>query len=300
MKPLAPADWAYFALDNVPYRGHLVGVLWDRDGTRYKRGKGLRVFANGKEIDASEKLAPLTAKLPVAPATPQSALTPVNFAVNNDGTYYPRVLASFSNPRTPPSKLIDGNFWYHRDPPNRWTCEGTRDNSDWVTIDFGTKRAMHTAKLYFLDDGSGVTPPYTFDLEHWDGKQWVAIPSQKRNLDRPTGHRANVVQFPAIEVTKVRAVFNHSRAGRTGLTEFEVWGDAKLPLAEPPHQAGNLAYNPGGKPFPKATASYADRFGGKPMSAIDGKVNFLPSPTNRWTSYESPNETDWLEVDFGS
>lgn len=35
------------------------------------------------------------------------------------------------------------------------------------------------------------------------------------------------------------------------------------------------------------------------MSAIDGKVNFLPSPTNRWTSYESPNLTDWLEVDFG-
>ena len=34
--------------------------------------------------------------------------------------------------------------------------------------------------------------------------------------------------------------------------------------------------------------------------AIDGKVNFLPSPTNRWTSYESPNTTDWLEVDFGA
>ncbi len=35
------------------------------------------------------------------------------------------------------------------------------------------------------------------------------------------------------------------------------------------------------------------------MSAIDGKTNFLPTPTNRWTSYESPNATDWLEVDFG-
>ena len=63
---------------------------------------------------------------------------------------------------------------------------------------------------------------------------------------------------------------------------------------------GNIAYNPGDKPFPKASASYADRFGGKPMLAIDGKTNFLPSPTNRWTSYESPNETDWLEVDFGA
>ena len=301
LKPLAPTDWAYFALDNVPYRGHLVSILWDRDGTRYKLGKGLRVFANGKEIAAAETLAPLSVKLPAAPKPAERGATvPVNFAVNNDGTYFPHVTASYSNPKTPPSKLIDGNYWYHRDPPNRWTCEGTGNNSDWVTIDFGTKRVIDTAKLYFLDDGSDVAPPYTFDLQHWDGKQWVTIPSQKRNLERPTGHRANVAQFPAVEVTKVRAVFSHSRAGRTGLTEIEVWGNAKLPLPEPPHPAGNLAFNPGDKPFPKARASYADRFGGKPALAIDGKTNLLPSPINRWTSYESPNETDWLEVDFGS
>jgi hypothetical protein len=60
-----------------------------------------------------------------------------------------------------------------------------------------------------------------------------------------------------------------------------------------------LAYNPGNLSFPRASASYSDRFGGKPSSAIDGITNFLPSPTNRWTSYESPNATDWLEVDFG-
>ena len=29
-------------------------------------------------------------------------------------------------------------------------------------------------------------------------------------------------------------------------------------------------------------------------------MNFLPSPLNRWTSYESPNESDWLEIDFGA
>ena len=51
--------------------------------------------------------------------------------------------------------------------------------------------------------------------------------------------------------------------------------------------------------IPTASVSHADRFGSKPALAIDGKVNFLPTPTNRWTSYESPNETDWLEVDFG-
>ena len=299
LKPLAPADWAYFALDGVPYKGHLVSVVWDRDGTRYHRGKGLRLFADGKEIAASEKLEPLSTKLPAGKPAPEPAVTAVNFAVNNDGTYFPRVSASYSNPKTPPSKLIDGNYWYHRDPPNRWTCVGSPDASDSVAIDFGTGRTISAAKLYFLDDEKGVVPPTKFDLAYWDGTGWKAIPNATRSPEQPTGRRANVVRFPTLTATKVRAVLHHTEGGKTGLTEFEVWGDAKLPLPEPPHPAGNIAYNSGDKPFPKASASYADRFGGKPMSAIDGKTNFLPSPTNRWTSYESPNESDWLEVDFG-
>ena len=300
VRPLAPTDWAYFALDGVPYKGHSVGIVWDRDGTRYNRGKGLKLLVDGKAIATSEKLVPLSVELPSVKQVPSPAKTAVNYAVNNDGTYYPRVAASYSNPKTSPAKLIDGNYWYHRDPPNRWTCEGTRDSSDWVTIDFGAKRPIDTIKLYFLDDGSEVAPPYSFELQHWDGKNWMTLPGQKGNLERPTGNRANVVQFPPVEVARIQVVFRHSRRGRTGLTEIEVWGNAKLPLEPAPHPPGNIAYNPGAEPFPKASASYSDRFGGKPALAIDGKTNFLPSPTNRWTSYESPNETDWLEVDFGA
>jgi hypothetical protein len=299
VKPLAPATWDYFAADNVPYKGQLVSVIWDRDGTRYKKGKGLRLFADGKEIAASEKLGPLSAKLPAAKQVPQPKTTVVNFAVNNDGTYFPRLTASYASPRTPAVKLADGNYWYHRDPPNRWTCEGSPNATDSVEIDFGTERTIHRASLYFLDDGKGVVPPEKFALEYWDGKAWSEVPKQFRFDDTPTGRKANVVRFGGVSASKFRAVFTHAKGGKTGLTEFELWGQAKLPLADPPHPPGNIAYNPGDKPFPKATASYADRFGGKPMSAIDGKTNFLPTPTNRWTSYESPNASDWLEVDIG-
>lgn len=299
VRPLAPESWPYFALDNVPYRGHRISILWDRDGTRYKRGKGLRLFANAQEIAASDKLRPLSAKLPASQEPAVSTTTPVNFAVNNDGTYFPRVSVSYAHPRTPPARLVDGNYWYHRDPPNRWTCEGSPNSSDSVVIDFGMERSIHTVKLYFLDDGKGVVPAARFDLESWSGTEWKAIPTQTRTPEKPTGHRANIVRFPALATAKIRAVFHHAPEGKTGLTEFEAWGEAKLPLDPPPHPAGNLAYNPGNKPFPKASASHSDRFGGKPALAIDGKVNYLPSPMNRWTSYESPNSTDWLEVDFG-
>jgi hypothetical protein len=300
VKPLAPADWAYFALDGLPYRGHVVSVVWDRDGTRYHRGKGLKLFADGKEIAASDRLAPLTATLHGAKIASQPATTAVNYAVNNDGTYFPRVSASYSHPRTPPFRIIDGNYWYLRDPPNRWTCEGSPNASDTVVVDFGTERTVHTAKLYFLDDEKGIIPPAHFDLEFWDRKSWKTVPSQTRAPDKPAGRRANIARFAALTTMKMRAVFHHAQGGKSGLTEFEVWGDAKLPIAPPPHPAGNIAYNPSDKPFPKASASFSDRFGGKPALTIDGKVNFLPSPANRWTCYESPNKTDWLEVDFGA
>ena len=299
LKPLAPAEWAYFALSNVPYRGRLLDIVWDRDGTRYRRGAGLRVFADGKEIAVSEKLTTLSVKLPAVKPMPRANATPVNYAANNDGSYFPRVLASYSSPGTSPAKLVDGNYWYHRDPPNRWTCAGSPHASDTVVVEFGTRRKIDTVKLYFLDDEKDIVAPARFDLEHWDGKAWRAIPSPARTPEKPTGHRANVVRFPALETEKVRVILHHAEAGKCGMTEFEIWGEANLPIEPAPHPSGNLAYNPGGKPFPKASASHFDRFGGKPSLAIDGKVNFLPTPTNRWTSYESPNETDWLEVDFG-
>lgn len=300
VRPLAPASWDYFALWNVPYKGRLVGVFWDRSGSRYNLGKGLRLLVDGKEVASSEKLAPLSAPLPPGGAVAVSKATPVNFAVNNDGTYFPRLTVSHAAPGATPSKLVDGNYWYHRDPPNRWTCEGSTAASDFIAIDFGTPRLVDRAKLYLLDDGKGVVPPERFDLEYLDGKDWKPVVNAARSPEKPSGRMANTVRFQPVSTSGIRATLHHSPGGKSGLTEFEVWGEARLPLPEPPHPAGNIAHNPGDRPFPKASASHFDRFGGKPALAIDGKTNFLPSPTNRWTSYESKGETDWLEVDFGA
>jgi hypothetical protein len=63
--PLLPADtWAWFCLDGVAYHGRRLTIVWDRDGSRYGRGAGLRVLADGKEIAKSEKLQRLAGKLP--------------------------------------------------------------------------------------------------------------------------------------------------------------------------------------------------------------------------------------------
>ncbi len=287
--------------------------MWDKLGTRYGFGRGLHVLAYGSEIASSEKLERLTAQLPkpaVSSVEEDWGLAPlnlaVNFAVNNDSGYFPRVSASHSGPNSSPAKLIDGNYWYHASPPNRWTAEGSTTDSDWVAIDFGTRRKIHTVKLYVLDDGKQLTAggakiaaPRRIDLEYWIDGQWKPVPNQSRSPALPTGHRPNVIRFPEMEVAQLRAVLWHSAGAKSGLTEFEAWGDSKLPIMPTPVPSGNLAFNPGDKPFPKASASFTSRFD-KIETAIDGQINFAPNPANRWTSYESKHERDWLEIDFGA
>ncbi|MCY3023315.1 MAG: hypothetical protein NTW87_30420, partial [Planctomycetota bacterium] len=65
VNPLIPEDaWEYFCLDNVRYHGHTLTIIYDKTGERYKKGKGLRILTDGKEIGVSEKLGRLTAELP--------------------------------------------------------------------------------------------------------------------------------------------------------------------------------------------------------------------------------------------
>jgi hypothetical protein len=64
VSPLLPAGkWDWFCLDNVLYHGRLLTVLWDKTGAKFHKGKGLRVFADGKEIAKSAELARVTGKL---------------------------------------------------------------------------------------------------------------------------------------------------------------------------------------------------------------------------------------------
>ena len=139
--------------------------------------------------------------------------------------------ASFESATTPLAKLNDGNYWYERRPPNRWTTEKSTNRTDWVAVDFGVQRKVRTVKLYLLDDGEKLAAPQRIDLQYWTGKRWAEVPGQRRIPEQPAGHRANVIAFPELGAAKLRAVFTHRDRARTGLSEFEVWGDATHPVS---------------------------------------------------------------------
>lgn len=63
VNPLLPdGTWDWFALDNVPYHGHNVTIIWDKDGSRYHHGKGLTVMVDGKIVGNRPDLGKLVCK----------------------------------------------------------------------------------------------------------------------------------------------------------------------------------------------------------------------------------------------
>ncbi len=62
--PLLPIDtWSYFALDGLPYHGHLLTIFYDRSGTRYQRGAGFQVVCDGHVIARAPTLQELQGTL---------------------------------------------------------------------------------------------------------------------------------------------------------------------------------------------------------------------------------------------
>ncbi|MDR3261527.1 MAG: hypothetical protein LBT78_06795 [Tannerella sp.] len=51
VNPLVPDTWDYFCMDNLVYKGRKLTVLYDKDGSKYRKGKGLMVFADGVLVE---------------------------------------------------------------------------------------------------------------------------------------------------------------------------------------------------------------------------------------------------------
>lgn len=64
VSPLVPeGTWDWFCLDNVQYHGKTLTILWDRTGRKFGKGRGLRVFADGKEIASTPALRRMSGRL---------------------------------------------------------------------------------------------------------------------------------------------------------------------------------------------------------------------------------------------
>lgn len=291
VNPLAPKSWLYFALDDVRYHGRHLTILWDRDGTRYRRGRGLMILAEGRVIASAPRLGRLAAYLPSTASAVEEDAPLVNLAVNNGGAPYPWIETSFAAPENPPSYLIDGNRWYSQSPPNRWTTIGSAHARDTVTIVFGAPRRLERVVLYPIDDGPRglVRAPARYDIEGLEDGRWVTLASQHRDPAEPEGHRANTITLAPTTMTRLRVILTPRSHAAVGLTEMETWG-APSPVATGT-PARDLAFDA------RAAASYT-----APDDHVDQLHDlvfaFSRYSRNRWSALGTPNERDWVEVSF--
>lgn len=64
IRPLLPeGQWTWFAIDGLPYHGHVLAVVYDANGKHYQRGRGLMLFVDGKKLASRTDLGPLDAEL---------------------------------------------------------------------------------------------------------------------------------------------------------------------------------------------------------------------------------------------
>ncbi|WP_188193643.1 MGH1-like glycoside hydrolase domain-containing protein [Nonomuraea sp. SYSU D8015] len=270
VNPLAPAEWDHFALENVPYHGHNVTVLWDRDGTRYGQGKGLRLYVNGRLAAVRPGLGELTARVPAAVA-PDRRERLVNDAANPHGTGHPRPFASYTNGFDDVWDAVDGRIFYDDIPHSRWTNYRSPNPEDHLGVDFGVPTRVSDVRFHAYDDGGGVRAPASYRLEFWDGAAWREVPGQVLTPERPAGAELNRITFPELTTTRIRLVFANPPGAYVGVTELQAWsptaGDTRLDAVVTEHARP-------GAPATVAT-TFANR-GGKPATRVKTALAVLP------------------------
>ncbi|HVO43155.1 MAG TPA: discoidin domain-containing protein, partial [Aggregatilineales bacterium] len=277
VSPLLPDNtWDYFALDRVPYHGHSLTILWDRTGEHYHRGQGLQVFADGTRIAAAPTLSSVSGTLPSAP--PPTPAPRTNLALNTKGSGYPEPSASFTYGADSVWQAVDGVFAYTIDQPrNRWTSFSSGNLSDWFAVDFGTAQSIDTIEIYPYDDDGGVQTPTSYDVQYWDGTNWIDAPNQIKTAP-PAPILAD--RFNAVTTQKVRVLFTQQPGTFSGLTEIEVYGGSTNPTPLPavPHQPGIVNYEAESAAVNDAPNAASDSASGAsyvgPLANADSAVKF--------------------------
>lgn len=118
-------------------------------------------------------------------------------------------------------RIVDFNFH----AAQRWTSYQSRNESDWLQIEFANDNEFSRVDLAIYDEGpkGGVQTPEGYSVEYWTGEAWKAVPEQKKEPASPVGNAWNKASFPKLSARKVRVVFDHRGNARSGVSEIAIW-----------------------------------------------------------------------------
>jgi hypothetical protein len=235
-----PLTW--FCLENVLYHGRLVTILYDRDGTHFRRGAGLSVYVDGRILVKPSVLGRKVVPLPPGGTPVRPLVSAVaNLAVNLSRTGFPAPSASVKgNPRDLYA-AIDGRVWFYPEVRNYWTNAGSQNASDWYSLDFGKQQNVNKVTLAFYADGKQFKPPGGAQIQVWSGQDWQDVSTPRASPSTPPANGEMTITFNAIETSRLRVLFENPRNASIALVEMKVYGDVLVnarPLLDTSHVSG--------------------------------------------------------------
>ncbi|MFJ7724668.1 Ig-like domain-containing protein [Neobacillus sp. NPDC097160] len=149
----------------------------------------------------------------------------VNIMLPAQGSSYPELEATFTNPADNLQHLNDGIKSYTNSPVNRWTnwTRTPRDDGDSITVNFGKEHVINNLDLFVFTD-SGTVVPEKAAVQYWDGAAWKDV----ENLTQPSQYAVekNEIRFDAVSTDKLKFHLTPSVKGKfLALTEAEVYAD---------------------------------------------------------------------------
>lgn len=223
--PAAAHSLSYLCLENVPYHGRLVTILYDRSGKQYNRGVGLSVWVDGRLVVKASPLGRKTAVLPESAATlSPPAPSPANLGVNLTRSGFPAPSASVNNDPTDLYQAVDGRVWFYPNVRNYWTNLGSQNKSDWFSLDLGQPETISALRLYFYGDGTQFKPPASAAVQYWTGQSWATVLGAEASAAKPVENGETVITFAPVRTSKLRAVFANPPGASVALVEMKAYG----------------------------------------------------------------------------
>jgi hypothetical protein len=217
--PLTDSTIDYFMLKDIKYHGHDVTIVFDRNGDKYKIGKGVLVFVDGKYA-AIVNGKVYIGKPVIKTVDPQKQ----NIALNITKKGFPKPSASINNePDTLMSQAIDGRIWYFPEIINYWSTRGSQATQDWFALEFEKPKNISEIGLYLFADNKSFFVPDSLLLEYKNGESWLPVVISKQTPAALTVNTSNNLQFSEVSTEAVRVNLFHRRNRQVAFSEIEVY-----------------------------------------------------------------------------
>jgi hypothetical protein len=223
IRPLLDHSIQYFCLEEVMYHGHKITLVYDKDGSKYKLGKGLTVFVDKKKALIKEDRGKFEVETgaPIVNRMPQPN---EDLALNIRRNDYPIPSASVNSVPDSLYQAIDGRTWYFPEVTNRWSTLGSSSASDWYALDFGKTRHVSSIRLCFYTDNKTYGKPDCYTIEYKSGTQWLPVKIKNTNPSSTVGNTENTTLFYTVTTDQIRINFkNKARQLAIALTEIECY-----------------------------------------------------------------------------